>query len=609
MGFFSFGKDRKDKNEKPVLEKEEIRLNSRKYDRYILNGVIEDISKGGIRVRKSSREEIKKELIELNFEGKIFKGKVIQEKPDYFSIELFEPFTDIDFIEQNIKKLKTCEKEEEKTSIDFSTCLHNEKIRAIINLLAELEDENTTSEKLITYIRQIPELEEEILEVANSVEEKVAVEITSLNTAIARLGFIRIKQIVRDILNKKISFMDESLSEFENYEAFSIFKTIFFKEVSPLFSFKDTKNEARSLISTETNILSFFTRQKYALKNYYKNPERIYSHYSRIVERVQFGTDMLEIGKKYFVDYLGFFKYIYDGYILSHLYLNPQLNLKDIKITLSQRKLRFSYVFYLTMLATISVLQKNRRAAYILLNRLSRLGMNTGKALEFVNDTVSSSNNALSNMGLRRSLKPLSIPSYNLNINKLFPENIYFSYLTDRLKLGEDTGRVVLRHEDRGFTGFVLSLILNAKNLSFHKESFCIIPCGNIFDEELNKNMFEGFDTVVFRDIDLLPNNLENDFYKIWESFEGKLIVTYSPYSYIDFKRENLYRVLNPYVIDIPSFFKNSKAYDFLKERLKDEMNEFFDDFPVDSSKFVEFKDEKYDCILYEIIKTSSLFQ
>ncbi len=608
MGFFSLGK--KEKKEPIKENKKEIKLNNRRWDRYLLNDKhIIDISKKGAKIKKENIQEIKKEFLEIKIGKNILKAKVIQDKKDYFSVEFLEEFKDLEFLRNSVYSLKEHTSEKRKTDINFDLCSRNDTLRAVINLLAELEDPNTTSEKMIAYIKQIPDLEQEILEKANSVEEKLAVEIKDLYTAIARLGFNRLRNLVRDIITKKLSLNDNSLSFFEYYEAFNIFKTIFFKETAPLFSFRDIKNEGRSLLSTETAIFSYYTNEKLSIKKFYKNPYRLYSGFSRILEEEIKGINILELGKNYFVDYLGFFKYLYDGYILAHLFLNPYLDLKQIKISLSQRKLRFGYVSYLTFLATVGVLQRDRKHMYKVINRLSRFGMDTGKVLEYINSVVSSANNALSNMGLRRVIKPASIPTYAISLKKIFPENIYFSYFESRIKLIEKVKRVCFRHEDRQFLGYILDIVLNAQETKMKNKSFCIIPCKNLEDEEIDIHMFEGFDIVIFKDIDCLPEKLYRDFQKLWKEFEGTVITTFSIYSFLDYKNEDLYKLLNPYIIDVPSFFNKSQMYDILKEKLSEDLDEFFEEEFFRKDRILDYKNESLSYILHDIIKTSSLFQ
>ncbi|NPA51722.1 MAG: HDOD domain-containing protein [Aquificae bacterium] len=608
MGFFSIGK--KDKKKKDVSNKtEQIRLNSRRYDRYLVKDKeLIDISKSGARLKKESSSEIKKDFFQITINNKKINARVVQDRKDEFSIEFLDSFEDFDFIKNNVYLLTQGDSQQVLENIDFDTCSKNDTLRAVINLLAELEDPNTTSEKMITYIRQIPDLEIEILDLANSVEEKAVVEIKDLCTAIARLGFNKLKKIVRDVVNRKISLDENSLSFFEYFEAFNIFKTIFFKETAPLFSFKDIKNEGRTLLSTETAILSYFTNQNLEIKRFYKNPKRIYHGFSRVIETELMGIDLLHLGKSYFVDYLGFFKYLYDGYILAHIFLNPYLDLGNLKVTLSQRKLRFAYVAYLTFISTIGVIQRDRRYMYISLNRLSRFGMEIGKALEYINSIVSAGNNALSNMGLRRSIKTASIPSYKSSLKDRFPKNIYFSYLLEKLQLVNSTKRVSFRHEDRWFVSFLIDMFLNAQDLDFKNKSFCIVPCKNIDNEGLDANLFEGFDIVIFKDVDLLPSSLYRDFTKIWREFEGFVFSTYSTDSFLDFKNPDLYKLINPYIVDIPSFFNKSQSYEFLKTLLLEELDGFFEDVPFQKEKMETYKNHSFRYILSDIVKTSYLF-
>ncbi|MEO2069553.1 MAG: HDOD domain-containing protein [Desulfurobacteriaceae bacterium] len=605
FGFFGFG-GKKNGEKKTKEEVKEKPLNRRSYDRYVLEdlGSITNISKGGCELKKDAPEEIKSEFLEVEIGGKKIKSVVVEDRATCVHLKFLEEFEDKELLKKHIKKLKEFKDYKKKLEIDFESFeSENTEFKVIINLLSEINNPNTTTEKLTNYIEKIPKVKKAVLTVANSVESAAKEKITSLTTAIARIGFERLKEVVRNTIVKSLSFENKDLSNFEGFESFSVLKTTFLTEILPYTTFKDTGNEARLLFTSETTPLSFFTKVNERFKNYYTSVNRFYSPYSRYLERVHFGTDFLQLGKEFIVEYSDLFKYLYDGYILAHLYLSPFLDIpENLKISLSRRKLDFSYITYLMFLTVLSIVGKDKKSAYILLGRLRKLGMNTEKAIKFLSNVVDNANDALYHMGLRRSLRMFSYPSRSIRAQRIFPvrDNIYFKYLVDTVASVKK--RLVLRHEDRTFTGFVLNVILNAEEFEFRNKAFCVIPCKNLQDTELEIEDFSTFNILVFKDVDLLDKELLNDFKKVWENFDGIIICTYSTYSFLDWENPDLYSILREYVVDVPSFLYETKSFDFMVEKVREDLEEVLGKETFDKS--LTFVNDNMESVLYSYLKT-----
>ncbi|TCK06391.1 HDOD domain-containing protein [Phorcysia thermohydrogeniphila] len=599
------------KSEKKKVEKEtkEKPLNRRAFDRYAVEGLgaVNNISKGGCELKKENYEEVKSELLEVEIGGEKVKSIVVEDRATCIHLKFMEEFKNKELLKKHVKRLKEYEKPEEKPKIDFQSFEEgNSELKVIINLLSEINNPNTTTEKLTNYIEKLPKVKEAVLRVANSVESAAKEKITSLTTAIARIGFERLKEVVRSTIVKELSFENKDLPNFEHLESFSVLKSTFLTEILPYTTFRDTGNEARLLFTSETTPLSFFTKLNEDFKKFYTSVNRLYSPYSRYLERLHFGTDFLKLGKEFIVEYSDLFKYLYDGYILAHLYLYPSLNLpEDLKISLSRRKLDFSYISYLTFLTVLAIVGRDKKSAYILLGRLKRLGMSADKAMEFLSTVVENANDALYHMGLRRSLRMFSYPSRSVRAQRIFPvrDNIYFKYLVERVSSAKR--RLVLRHEDRTFTGYIPYIILNAEEFGFRNKAFCIIPCENLSDSEIDPEDFSSFDIIVFRNVDLLPEELLKDFEKIWKGFEGTVICTYSTYSFLDWEKPELHRILREYVVDIPSFLYETKNHEFMVERVKEELEEVLGRSSFDRSLI--FVNETTERVIYSYLKTFKL--
>jgi len=605
FGLFGSG-DKKKERKETKKETKEKPLNRRAFDRYVVEGLkgITNISKGGCELKKENPEEVKSEFLEVQIGEEKIKSAVVEDRIDRIHLKFVEEFSNKELLKKHIKRLKEWEEPKGKNKIDFKNIeSEDSEFKTIINLLSEINNPNTTTEKLRSYIEKIPKVKEAVLAVANSVESAAKEKITSLTTAIARIGFERLKEVVRRTIVRELSFENRDLPNFEHFESYSVLKSTFLTEILPYTSFRDTGNEARLLFTSETTPLSFFTKLKEDFKNYYTSPNRLYSPYSRYLERLHFGTDFLKLGKEFIVEYSELFKYLYDGYILAHLYLYPSLSLpRDLKISLSRRKLDFSYISYLTFLTVLAIVGKDRKSAYILLGRLKRLGMNADKAMEFLSTVVENANDALYHMGLRRSLRMFSYPSRSIRAQRLFParDNVYFKYLIE--KVASAKKRLVLRHEDRTFTGYVLGIILNAEEFGFRNKAFCIVPCENLSDSEIDPEDFSSFDIIVLRNVDLLEKELLSDFKKIWKDFDGTVICTYSTYSLLDWENPELYETLREYVVDIPSFLYETKSYNFMTEKIKEELEETLGKDSFDKS--LVFVNETTENVIYSLLKT-----
>ncbi len=588
-------------------------LNKRNYERYFIEGIeiqglgkVFDVSSKGFRVKKETSEDIEGELFEIPIEGKTLKVAVAKQDSEFIEFEFLEEFDVSEYIESHVKTYKTIEIKSDK-NIDKKVLIEfqgKDNLRKVINLMAELEDPNTNSDKLIAAIEEIPEVEEQIIEKANSVEVAGQEPVKDLLNAIVRLGLDEVKRTSKEVIIKKMSIADSTFPNFSRYEAFNILKTLTFKEISPLFSFRDLRSEGKSLLSTETVSLSV---QKNLcgedfIKNYI-NSKFLYSYPARMLEQVCSNKDLLEINRIYYLEIIDSFKFLYDGYIIAHLNLYPYYKLPDnIKISLSNRKLRFSFAAFLSFLTTIYILDKDKETGYLLINRLNKLGMNSNKAMDFLNDIVFEGNQILENIGLRKSLRPVSFPSFSYNLKKIFPEEMHFNYLHRSFNKIRDKKfkRVALRFDDFTFGHYVLHKFLNSPEFDFNTKSFCVIPCGNLDDEDMLLEVFSGFDYIIFQEVDKLPQHLFKEFLNLWKKFEGTIFATYSTYSFIDFKRKDLFNIFKDFIVYLPSSFSSEKVYETMLEHSENILKSHFESIVFNKEKF---SDEIYD--MNSVIKST----
>ncbi len=604
MGLFGFGKN--NKKEKDLKKEKKVPfLSKRGYDRYHVQnlyisgfGRVVDISKNGAAVAKEEIDEIKKETIDIKLKNIKLKATLMRETLKEAGVKFEDEIEAKEIIESHLQKpfkynFKP-KKELSKEDIESDESL--EKIKAVINLMLELDDPNTTVEKFKTHIETLPKLESRIIKKANSVESASKTEIKNITTAITRIGFEEIKKIVYEYINSKISLSNKNFTEFENYEFYNILKSSIFKKLAPLFSFRDLRSEGRSLLTTDTIGIELLIEKSGEddFKNIYKSPKELYSYYTRIYERKFYGVDILELNKDYFINKLGLFKYLYDGYILAHILHHPYYELNDdFCITLSSRKIRFSYITYLTMLALEYILSNDKKSGVIFINRLKRFGMDSSKAVSFLNEIIFEANEILENIGIKNRIRNVNYPTITLGIEKNFGKELHISSFIEKMDLvsNKDINRVAFRYEDEFYAMYLIDLALNSFEFSFNDMPFCIIPTKNLEDEDLKMDMFNGFDILIFKDIEKLPKHLFEDFLKLWRDFEGKIFVTYSVYSMIDFNQKVLHQNFKNYIVDIPSYFDNDYIY---KSMLKVACSGINKEFGLNICNPADFKDKIY---------------
>ncbi|WP_200762388.1 HDOD domain-containing protein [Nitrosophilus alvini] len=599
MGLFDFGKKKKEnKAATEEKEKKDTALSKRQCDRYHVDnlyiegiGKILDVSKNGAAIEKREIEEVKKTKIEIKIQNLEKTVEIKRQTLKEMGVMFEESLKSVDFFEKYVKKPHRINFRLERniSENDIEKDERLDTVKAVINLMLELDDPNTTVVKFKTHIEALPELEAEIIKKANSVEKAGKMDISSISNAITRLGFDEVKRLTYEHIDTKISMSNVALDEFEHYEMFGILKTAIFKKLAPLFSFRDLRSEGRSLLVTDIMGITFMADQAdEKFKKFFKTPKELYSYTARVMEERTFGKTMIEVNKHYFEQVLGFFQYLYDGYLMAHLLRHPYIEYPEsIKMTLSSRKLRFSYVAYLTILALEFILSSDKRSGYILLNRLKRFGMDNSKAISFLNETIFDANEMLENIGVKDKIRSVSLPTFSISMERILGKELHFSAYADKIKIvDQSTKRAAFRYEDPFFANFLIDLVLNASDYSFEKMPFCIVPCDILDDEDLKLEMFSGFDLIIFKNIDKLKEELFEEFSKIWRDFEGNVFVTYNAYSFIDFKNEKLHKILRDFIIDTPSYFDSKKVYETMLKIACSDINKEFDKDLADPGSF-----------------------
>ena len=119
------------------------------------------------------------------------------------------------------------------------------------------------------------------------------------------------------------------------------------------------------------------------------------------------------------------------------------------------------------------------------------------------------------------------------------------------------------------------------------KRIFCVIPCANISDDDLYIEDFFYFDLLIFKDIDRLPGRHVKEFIKLWNSFEGKIIVTFSGYSFLDVDNSYLHLFLKDHIVDFPSYFSDPAIYEKMIDHTINYIKPFTGEREIDKQKYM----------------------
>lgn len=564
----------------------------------------------GMRIRKAGVQDIKGPSLTFPVFNRGIKAYIVWQDKYFMGLKCSYGFDVVPLIKKLAETLREPEFRPKKTITDdaIAGITHKDVLSSCLNLIEELENPDIDMSKLITFVEEIkdafsesavPEEKEtekceEIkdAETADIVELLIHearrassarhVEIFSIDFAVARLGLESIKKISRDFVHKKLADMEISLPNFNGYEPFIILKTVIFKRLSHFFGFKDEEGEGSLLLSLETKgieiLMDLSSADSKDLKDYYTSSSRVYSEISRIFEKNNFGRDLLLINKSYFKKRLGRFDDLYDGYILAHLILNPCYTPDNIKLTLTKQQLIYAFLVYLTFIAVKYIMDRDKESAILFIHMLKRAGMNDNKITDFLSDSVSEANNVLAKLGLKGNIRTGPLHHDSFKIEGYLHRDVHFKYLLkafDDFSMLKSVKRMAIRYEDETYTHFILGKLMMADDIGLNSKAYCVIPCRNISEKELYLEEFIYFDLVILKDVDRLPKCHIREFVKLWGSYEGKLIVTFSSSSFLDFDNKALYLLLKDHIVDFPSYFSDKGIYERMVDHTIDHLKPF----------------------------------
>jgi hypothetical protein len=605
VGLFDFLKDEpapKKVEQRPAAKKLPVReaLSAASGEKYFVDemplgslGLLVAVDRNFLIVKKAEPQKIEDAEVSIAISRKQYSAAIVSQDNAYLTLRIGGEFEDPDFVKKNARKVSDAVLRPKGRLADevILRYIENNILTTLLNLMAEIGSTSTNLQRLKMYIMKLPGLKEKVAEKAGTFEEEKPVMERDVDFAIRLLGLVPLKEVSLEYIRTVISREEPALTNFKDLECFKVLKAVMMSELGPFFGFKDDNGLGGTLISLETvGIDIMCVKRDKSLTDYYTTPSRIYSEMSRFLERTRLSHDLPYIDKFYLLNTIKSLVGYTDGYILAHLILNPHYRLDPaIKVSLSKINLSYAFTVYLTFLAGKFIVERDRESGYVLMRRLRRTGMDEEKLRHFMERCLKETNTIIKDLGMIGSVKGATA-SPSAAIRTYLPKETEYEALIKSFMDFQkpDMRRMALRYEDDDYTHYILGKILEASDMGLSEKVYCVVPCENLDQVEFYVELFSYFHLVVFKNIDKLPKNLIRDFTKIWNEFDGQIIVTYSKYDFIDLDKRDLFAFLKRYVVDFPSYFENPKIYANMVQHTMDYVKPYLPDRSSDPAKYLE---------------------
>lgn len=603
-----------------------LTLNRRKDNRYFVEGIlvegigtIVEVSKNGFRILKDPLFSLTGPELRFKIATLEMKGMVRWEDQHYLGLEGATPLSNPAFLSKRLKRLREVFPPPQwKISPEQAITQYkkSEDLITLINLLLEVENPEPDIRKVIEYIEDVSAWEErerekalregsdhEDLRLGKTCKEELKAKALRLQArgddeemevdfAIAFLGLHYVREVVEDHVRKRVFPGNEILPLFEELETYNILKSVLFKNFCRISGLSDLQSEGQTLLFFETAGLDILVKEsKGILDAFYKSPLRLYSELSRLYERLFFSVDPLQITQTYLENFMPTLKELYHGYLLAYHALNPQyFVVNGLKITLSKKALRFSYVVYLTLLGILFVLDRDRDCGHILSRRLKGRGLTQKNQEDFWEQVAGETRSILRNLRIQGSVS-IPIPSEgDSSLESFRGKDVRYDYLIRSFSAfsRNSLGRLALRYEDVSYAHFVLSKIINADELDLCGKTLVVIPCENLSDEPWYLKDFDHADLLVFKEIHKIPSTLLGSFFRLWNQFDGQIIVTFSTFEFLEHAQPQLFACLREHIVDFPSYFYNHYVHEKMIDHTIQYLKVFIGETPLTREKYGE---------------------
>ena len=609
-------------------------LNRRKDDRYFIDdiplegiGTLVEISKNGLKIKKTPGFILEDPTITFTIAGQDIKADIRWQDMTFVGLQSAMTFNDTSFFIKRVKRaIETIAPPQMKVHLDNAIVQYkkDEGLISMINLLMEVDSPEPDIRKIGKYIDKISSLQEkenkddvgksfkeELIARAIGLQARDKTEEIDIDYAITILGLANVRDIFQNHVNKRFFQSEASRPLFENYETFNVLKSVVFKNLCRFFGLLDMQPEGSTLLSLETTGVDLLIEESSGiLDNYYQSPSRLYAEFSRSYEKGFFGVDPLQLNQYYFEKGIRMFGELFNGYVLAHHTLNPHyFSSEDLKISLGKNGLIFSYLVYLTFLAVQFLMDKERESGFVLFKRLKGRGMDEKKIDKFLDQSVTDTKMILRILQLKGSLTQPLTPDGLLPIESYLGHDARFEYLGQSFrKFGRrQLKRMALRYEDAGYAHFILGKLMNSESFDLNSKTVCVVPCSNVSSDHWYIKDFAYFDLIVFKEINKLPADHLSAFYKLWSSFEGQIIATFSHLDLLDYTNSRMHTIFKNYIVDFPSYFHNNTVYKKMIDHTLHYLRPYLGAQHIDSNRYLA---EVYSMnhIKSEILLTKEIF-
>jgi len=214
--------------------------------------------------------------------------------------------------------------------------------------------------------------------------------------------------------------------------------------------------------------------------------------------------------------------------------------------------------------------------------------MNREKVLKFFDESVNEAKIIINDFALKDHLSRLSLPSEPPPIENYLAKDKRVEYFLHSFRNFNTMNlkRMALRYEDATYAHFILGKIINSDGFGLNSRTLAVVPCRNVSDDQWHVRDFAYFDLLVFKDITKLPAVHMAAFIKLWSSFEGQIIVTFSNLDFLDFTNAQLYPLFNSSIVDFPSYFSNDTIYGKMVEHTVNYLKPYIGKQQVEISRY-----------------------
>ena len=600
-------------------------LNRRKDDRCFINeipleniGAIVEVSKNGLKIKKNPGFIVENPTIKFMVATLEIKAEVRWEDKTFLGLQSTSALSNPAFLSKRVKTAtEVIAPPQMKINPDKAIGQYkkDEGLISVINLLMEVDSPEPDIRKIAVYIEEINKLQEEEKKAAMKKGEEEAEKTNGLKTlkeeliagaislqardeteemeidfAISILGIDNVREIVRDHARKRFFQSETVLPLFKNYETFNVLKSVVFKSLCRFFGLLDIQPEGSTLLSFETAGVDILIKESSGiLDTYYKSPSRLYAEVSRMYEKAFFGVDPLQINQHYFEKVLRAFRELFNGYVLAQYSLNPHyFPSEDLKISLSKNGLIFSNLAYLTFLTVQFLMDKDRQSGFVLSKRLEGRGMDDRKIDRFLDQSVEDTKTILRDLKVKGGLSHPLLLGDLISIESFLGKDVRFEYLLSSFRKFSrgQIKRMALRYEDSAYAHFILGKLMNSDSLDLSVKTLCVVPCRNVSDDQWYVKDFDYFDLLVFKEINKLPATHLSAFLRLWNSFEGQMIATFSYLDFLDSSNSPMHAVFKNYIVDFPSYFFNDAVYEKMIDHTLQYLRPYLGNQSIDRSRY-----------------------